>query len=526
MNIRQVMTLTTATSLVVVMAAAPMQAQPAVSLPVLGSYTNGAFNEGAAEIAAYDPSTQILFVTNAEKNTVDRLYIGDPSNPLLAGSIDLSPYGGGVNSVASNGAGIIAVAIEAANKQEPGTIAFFGSSGIFLSQVPVGALPDMVTFTPDGTKVLVANEGEPSDDYATDPEGSVSIINLAGGVRNLTERNVTTANFRAFPMATLLANGVRIFGPGSSAAQDIEPEYIAIAPDGQTAYVTLQENNAVGILDINAGQFTGIAALGTKDHRLPGNELDASDEDGTITLANFPVLGLYLPDAIATVTLGRSSYLFTANEGDSRDYEGFGEEARVADLTLDPTVFPEAAALQDERVMGRLKVTSTLGDPDGDGDYDALYAYGSRSFSVWDPEGNLIWDSGSQFEQIIAEQLPTEFNATNDENGSFDNRSDDKGPEPEGIALGQVGDRLYAFIGLERIGGIMVYDVSNPRAPQFVTYVNNRNFAGDPAAGTAGDLGPEGVLFIGAEASPEGTPLLVVTNEISGTTTLYSLGDL
>lgn len=183
-------------------------------------------------------------------------------------------------------------------------------------------------------------------------------------------------------------------------------------------------------------------------------------------------------------------------------------------------VFGVSLHLDDDR-LGRLNVTTTLGDPDNDGDFDELYVFGTRSFSIWDDTGTLIFDSGDEFERKVAELFPNFFNSTNDEN-NFDNRSDNKGPEPEGITLGRVGGRTLAFIGLERVGGFMLYDVTDPFSPFFLDYVNNCDFSGDPEAGTAGDLGPEGLLFIDAKDSPNGHPLLVVTNEVSGTTTIYS----
>lgn len=526
MSTRTLIPLTSTIALLLAGIPAPSYADGHQGLTVLGSYTHGGFDEGAAEIAAYDPISQQLFITNAENNTIDRLYIGEPTTPEFKGAIDLSDYGDGVNSVATNGAGLVAVAMEADPKQAVGSVVFFAANGRFLAQVPVGPLPDMVTFTPDGSRVLVANEGEPDDDYAIDPDGSISIIDLTSGITSLSATDVETATFRRFSRDQLLDNGVRIFGPGASVTQDLEPEYIAITDDGQTAYVTLQENNAVAIVDIANHEVDGIITLGAKDHSLMDNALDASNEDGTINLQPYPILGLYLPDAIATMTVDGSTYFLTANEGDARDYDGFSEEARIADLTLDSTAFPNASELQAESNLGRLKVTTTLGDSDGDGDYDALYSYGARSFSIWAEDGTLVWDSGSEFEQITAEALPNDFNSTNDENGSFDDRSDDKGPEPEGITVGHIGDRHYAFIGLERVGGIMVYDVSDPTAPSFVSYTQNRNFAGDPEAGTAGDLAPEGLLFISAADSPTGQPLLVVTNEVSSTTTIYDLAGL
>lgn len=494
-------------------------------LASLGTYDTGIFDQGAAEIVAHDPASQRLFVTNGADAAIDVLDASNPSNLTKLFSIDITAYGAAANSIAVQN-GIVAAAIENENSQNRGTVAFFDTDGNFLNSVRVGALPDMLTFTPDGQKVLVANEGEPNDDYTRDPRGSVSIIDLEDGVQNLTQSDVRTVDFRSFnrQSAALQEAGVRIFGPDATVARDLEPEYITVSEDSTTAWVALQENNALAKLDIASGDITEIQPLGYKDHSLAGNGLDASDRDSGINVANWPVLGMYQPDAIASYTVNGETYIITANEGDGRDYDGFSEEARVADLTLDPTAFPNAAELQADEALGRLTVTKTQGDTDGDGDYDQLYAFGGRSFSIRDAEGNLVFDSGDQFEQITAELIPDNFNANNDENGSFDSRSDAKGPEPEGIAVGEIEGRTYAFIGLERVGGVMVYDVSDPQSPGFVQYVNTRNFGGNAEVGTAGNLGPEGLAFIAAEESPTGKPLLAVTYEVSGSTELFEIG--
>jgi hypothetical protein len=498
---------------------------PKIELSPLGIYASGIFDEGAAEIVAFDPKTQRLFVSNADANTIDVLDASDPSTPALAFTIDLSPYGGGVNSVAVN-KGILAAAVEADVKQDPGKVVFFNTDGAYLKDVTVGALPDMLTFTPYGRMVLVANEGEPNDDYTVDPEGSVSIIDLSRGVHKAT---VKTAGFSRFNRhkKKLIARGVRIFGPNATVAQDLEPEYIAVAKGSPFAWVCLQENNAMARLNLRSGRITAVLPLGVKDHGLSENGIDASNRDDAINIAAYPnVYGMFQPDAIAAFRSRGRQYIVTANEGDARDYDAFSEEARVADLLLDDVIFPDAATLQDDAVLGRLKITTTLGDRDNDGAYEALYAYGARSFSIFKPTGKglrLVFDSADQLERITAAALPLEFNSTNDENGSFDNRSDDKGPEPEGLALGEINGRTYLFLGLERIGGIMVYDITNPRCPEFVQYINNRDFGGNAAAGTAGDLAPEGLTFIPARKSPTGGPLLAVANEVSGTTTIYRI---
>ncbi|XQQ06391.1 MAG: choice-of-anchor I family protein [Leptolyngbya sp. IPPAS B-1204] len=888
----------------------------------------GSFTGPGAEISAYDPDTKRLFVVSggAEIQVLD---LSDPSQPKLLQTLDLSQYGGAANSVAVSH-GIVAVAMEADLSTDPGQVVFLDANGTVQTTVEVGALPDMLTFTPDGQKVLVANEGEPSSynqPNSIDPVGSVSVIDLTKGVTNAT---VATAGFESFnaQKADLQAKGVRIFGPNATVAQDLEPEYITVTADGKTAYVTLQENNALAVVDIATAQVTAIVPLGLKDFSkglptvktydwkerpllgqtpagqeillggfsglffegkaangnlrfithtdrgpnaeptdllpdVPGNErpfalpefqprlirfelnpstgqisiteqiglsradgtpltglpnlqsgaagtaytdevpvdlngkrlindplggdfegivvapdgtfwlvdeyrpaiyhfdaqgklidrfipqgeptadgsfgtpvlpavyaqrranrgfeavalegnklyafiqsaldnpdttndatsrasrnlrilefdvvskqvtgeylyilddisasssartdkigdavslgngkflvverddrsgvnankliyeidlqgasnisgqaptdktieqlsvaelaalglnpvekrlvtnaaaigytgvekleglalvdqntiaiindndfgiggaetkgdgtltnptvpdaiklglvqfnqsngLDPSDRDGTdgkgaINIQFHPVFGIYQPDAIASFSINGQTYLVTANEGDTRDYEGFNEEIRVGsdEYKLDATVFPNAAELKKDAVLGRLTVTNASGDIDGDGEFERIEMPGARSFSVWDSSGNLIFDSGDQFEQITAKAVPTLFNS-NGTADTFDTRSDNKGPEPEGIVVGAVNGRTYAFIGLERTGGVMVYEVTNPNKPMFVEYVN-----------TAGDVSPEGLTFISAADSPNGKPLLITTNEVSQTVAIF-----
>ena len=900
--------------------------QSQIELEPIGTYTSGLFDMSASEIVAHDSRTQRIFVVNAAVGRVDVIDIRNPTQPTLLFQIDISPYGASANSVDVYNS-VVAVAVEANPAQAPGKVVFFDADSNFLSAVPVGALPDMLTFTPNGRYVLVANEGQPNTyeapGEANDPEGSVSVLDMLRGAANLTQADVRTADFRRFTVADLDPE-IRIFGPFASVAQDIEPEHIAVSDDSRRAWVVLQENNAIAVLDIATATITEILPLGSKnyardlallrtftfenlpslgttaagqeillggfsglffegvnprngnlqfithpdrgpnadtvdtdddgirerpfplpdyqaqwlrfelapntgrlvitetielvhpdgtpitglpnlegspglahvdeipidlfgnvlehdpfgadmegivraddgtywmvdeyrpaiyhfspigvlinrfvpvgsnaagvnvgveaippiyaqrranrgfeavaywdgilytfiqspidnpdvpndasskagssirilafdtytqqsigqylymlegngsdkigdavavaageflvierdshigpnsqkkifridirnatdihgmnedvplesltagellgrgitpvtkvltidlveagydfadkpeglaligentlavlndnDFRLAGgfdlgtgllddnpdaqeavlgiitmrsNGLDASNRDDAINITHWPIRGLYQPDAIATFKSFGETFLITANEGDARDYDHFSEEARVGDLALDPSVFD--TELQADDQLGRLKTTTVDGDSDGDGQHETIFNYGARSFSIWTPDGQLVFDSGDDFERITAEQIPNNFNSTNDENDSFDARSDDKGPEPEGLAIGKIDGQTYAFIGLERVGGIMVYNVTDPYAPTFVQYINNRNFAGDAAAGTAGDLGPEGLLFINAIGSPIGTPLLVVGNEVSGTTTVFRI---
>jgi DNA-binding beta-propeller fold protein YncE len=461
-----------------------------LSLEKIGGYDGAAL--GAAEITAYDAASKRLFVVNGANGTVDVLDLSEPSKPVRVGGILVGALGAGVNSVAVHD-GLVALAIEASPKTAPGVVAFYSASDLrLLHSVPVGALPDMVAFTPDGHHLLVANEGEPNS-YgqadSVDPEGSISVITVNRGGTPA----VATADFRAYngQEDSLRAQGVRIYGPAASAAQDLEPEYIAISEDGKTAFVTLQENNAVATVEIATARVTAIKPLGTKDHRIAGMGLDASDEDGgsntnsgspAIRITPQPVKGLYLPDAIARYTVNGQTYLVTANEGDARaDWPGFNEETRVrahCSAGLDPTVFADADKLILDSNLGRLRITST---PNGGstgknaaGQCTELYAFGARSFSIWDMSLNRVFDSGDSFERHTSALPNVAFNASHD-NNTADGRSAAKGPEPEGVVVAQFGTRHFAFIGLERVGGVMVYDVTVPAGCPDVSKEANMN---------------------------------------------------
>ena len=479
-----------------------------ISLTAIGRYNAGPETE-RAEIAAYDPATKRIFSINPALARVDVLDIGDPTHPELKFII---PLNGRPNSVAIH-TGIVAVAIENAIRTDPGFVRFFDTNGAPLSTVTVGALPDMLIFTPNGRRLLVVNEGEPNDAYTVDPEGSVSIIDMTVGAANLTQADVRTAAFNdSIPMTN--ASTIRKYGPGATLAQDLEPEYAAVSHDSKTAWVTLQENNAIAILDIEAGVFTRLVGLGFKDHAQAGNGLDASDRDGGINIANWPVFGMYQPDAIDSYQVRGTTYLVTVNEGESRAFTGFTEEVRLSSpsYVLDPITFPNAAVLKQDANLGRLTVTNATGDTDGDGDFDQIIVPGGRSFSIRTANGDLVFDSGDEFERITAAQVPASFNS-NGTAATFDTRSDNKGPESEGVVLGKVFGRTYAFIGLERTGGVLVYDVSDPFKPTFVQYVTT----------VPDDISPEGLLFIKEQDSPNGKPLLVVSHEISSTTTIFEI---
>lgn len=527
-----------------------------IEVELLGTYSQpdpaAAFDKSASEIVAFDKNSERLFVTNGADKTLDILSISDPSAPSLVGSINVADnpdfgafVGGGANSVAV-ARGIVAAAVEADTVTDPGAVAFFDTDGNFLGLVSVGALPDMLTFTDNGKTLLVANEGEPN--AGIDPEGSISIIDIKKGVAKAV---VTTASFNAFDHSSeaLRAAGVRLFPDVANGkitvSQDLEPEYIAVDSKGKTAMVTLQEANALAVVDIKKAMIVEILPLGTKDHSVAGAGLDPSDKDGGIAIGQWPVRGLYMPDTIASYKVKGATYYITANEGDDRgdaDEEGRGDAIRFKDIQevisfdrrgLAPSDALAAAGLDGNAELGRLNISSIDGI-DENGYLNTLYAYGARSFTIWSDQGELVWDSGDLLEQITAQAYPEYFNVSNDANRdedtdskpAIDNRSDNKGPEPEAVTVAKIKGRHYAFVGLERFGGFAVFDVSKPEQPEFITYESNRNFSAsnaEIALGEGDDLGPESLLFIDKKDSPDKDALLVVANEVSGTTSVYRI---
>lgn len=479
-----------------------------VELGLLGSTPAG--GNGTAEIADFDPATRRLFVTDAANRQVDVFDASAPSAPTAISSI---PVGGVPNSLDIHD-GIVAVAVEAAVRQDPGVVRFFetGGENADRGQAAVGAIPDMVTFTPDGTKLLVANEGEPTGygrEGDRDPEGSVSIVTPP----SQPDTPVRTAGFTAF-------NGgvpnTHPGGPGATFAQNAEPEYIAVDPDSDTAYVTLQETNAVATLDVSAAEITAVKGLGRKSHG-PGAGLDPSDQaPRSINLFEDPrVVGLYQPDAIAAFTAGGETRLVTANEGDARDYAGFSEERRVGNsaYTLDPVAFPDAASVKSNNAFGRLTATTVEGDTEGDGDFDRIVPFGARSLSVLDDEGTLTDDTGDELERETAARQPSSFNSDGTA-AAFDTRSDNKGPEPEGVVVGAVGSRTIAFLGNERQGSIFAYDVgSDPGEATLAGYSPSRESL----------VAPEGLAFVRASDSPTGRPLVIAAYEVTGSAGIYEV---
>ncbi|MCC2604600.1 choice-of-anchor I family protein [Planctobacterium marinum] len=553
-----------------------------VSMSVVGrAQLNPEDPEGAAEIVQYHAATQTVFAINsaADAPTVEMIDISGLtaealSNPLTSTNLtstalvlETSANGialGGPNSIAVSG-DWMAIAVAADAHADNGVVLFYNgldaATPVFVKAVTVGNLPDMVTFTPDGSKVIVANEGEPAGDYSVDPEGSVAIINMTDGMPADT---ATILNFTAYNgmQDALEAQGMHFPNPNGrtingnlinvSVAQDLEPEYIAAT--NEVAYVALQENNGLAIVDLTDNSLE-VVGLGFKDW---SDLLIDGMEDGAVSFGSYDNLyGMYQPDTIATYSWNNADFVVTANEGDAREYffdtlnaEGNQDEdlcdvAGGQDFDEDDGCLSYTDETQGRRLdfaagsslamnagddpedfdftafpIGRLTVTAELGDSDGDGVYENIYAYGARSFTIWDSNGLVVFDSGDDFERITASVHGDEFN-NNDDANEGDSRSANKGPEPEALTIGTVGDRTYAFIGLERMGGIFVYDITNPYNTQFVEYVINRDTT--EGANLTGDSAPEGMVFVSADQSPSGNALVVIGNEISGTVTIWQV---
>ncbi len=548
-----------------------------LTLTLAGTYVSGnEFDTASAEIVSYDSCSDQLYVVNAEEQTIDVLALADGTSvPSHAGTIDLSSAAadagieiGAANSVSAK-QGLVAVAIEADTKQDDGLIALYRSDTLeLIATYTAGALPDMVTLSDDARYILTANEGEPSGDYENDPQGSVTIVDLKDGFTAedavVSQVLFTDFNSGGSREADVPAD-LRLAGPaGTSVAQDLEPEYLTLSSDGSTAWVSLQENNGLAIIDVAAASVTSLVGLGKK--RWDANaELDPSDKDDVIFFDTYEQLvGLYMPDTLASIEIDGATYILSANEGDGREYiyetvqrtcddaghewDGddfrsspeydteeddciaFTDEARgedIADLVDD--AHPLKAALQDDALLGRIKVTN---DFDSYAATDDIVTFGARSFSIWDEAGTLVYDSGDEIANEVYRVDAANFNSTNDENNSADNRSDDKGTEPEAIEAAWIGGRAFAFVGLERQGGVMVFDITDPAAPVFQSYLNNRNFSegvctaldgdecdNDTYNEAVGDLGPESIDYF----MRDGMPFIAVGNEVSGTTSVYSI---
>ncbi len=480
-------------------------------LSYLGSYSTGFQDKdgGVAEIVKYNPDNRKMYIINGKVQQIDIVSLADLKNGVntfsLERRIDVSnmipDFGfGDITSIDINTElRIVAAAIQEADYRKPGAVVLFDYDGNLIKHIPVGVQPDMVTFTPDGQYILTADEAEPRNGYGPgtiNPKGSVSIISLKDGIE-AAEAVVVTFDRFDDKREQLIADKV-LLKKGAAPSVDLEPEYIAVSSNSKMAYVALQEANAIATLDIEKGEFISIKGLGFKDHSLPGNEIDLF-RDGKIDIRNENVYGVYMPDGIATAEIHGKTYVITANEGDAREW---GNYENIRSATIGGKSFD---ALKVEEHDGLEK--------------GKTYVLGGRSFSIWDAETmELVFDSGGDFERITAERFPAYFNVSNS-NVTMDHRSSKKGPEPEDVKVLEIEGKVYVAIGLERIGGVMMYEITEPKNAQFFDYINTRDFS----APISGDVAPEGLAFVTAKDSPTGYPLLLAAHEVSGTVAVYQV---
>ncbi|MED3794529.1 choice-of-anchor I family protein [Niallia alba] len=498
-----------------------------IDVKKIASYSTGLTDKdgGVAEIVKYNPDNQKFYVINGKLQTID---IVDLSSLKTNTHQDLSKeksiniaellnsntfqYGDLTSIDINTENQIIAAAVQDADYTKNGRIVILDYDGNILHTFEAGVQPDNVVISKDGNHILSANEAEPRMglENGADPEGSVTIVNYE------TKQTKTVL----FDNTSVIDSDVHIRNNGSlaDAVHDLEPEYISLTEDGKTAFVSLQENNAIAKINVETGKVISVKSLGFKDHSLPGNGLDAARND-KIEIESLPILGVYMPDSIDVIEKDGMTYLLTANEGDATEWEEFvnvKDFKKIKDsIQLDPSLFKGFTQQEAEAAFERMK---SSGDYDKlevltDRGNDAIYTLGGRSFSIWNADTmELVFDSGSEFEEITAERYPDYFNWSNDDD-VFEKRSAKKGPEPEDVKVGMIGNELYAFIGLERISGVMTYNITNPSNATFANYTNTRDFSQT----ISGDVAPEGLAFIQAENSPTNKPLLLVGNEVSGT---------
>lgn len=464
--------------------------------------------------------TAIPIKTLEKKTTVDLLDGNDIDVKKLVNANDFV-YGDMTSVAISPDGALLAAAIQAEGYDDNGRIALFtcnADGGLsFKVAIEAGVQPDMVVFTPDGSKILVANEGEPRKGYSAnviDPKGSVTIIDTAS-------KEAKTVDFTVYDdkRQELIEAGI-ILKKDTLPSVDLEPEYIAC--DNATAYVVLQEANAIAVLDLANLNFTGIHSVGLEDYSKVTIDINKKDE-AYVPKTYESLRGLRMPDAISLVTINGKSYLLTANEGDSRDWgsvtDGTGYTNEIEVNFGKGETSPTGKITAASGVSGKVVFFDTS-------DYEGLekdkdYLFGGRSFTMFEITKNglkEVFDSKDDFEALVAKYLPEYFNCSNDDL-SIDDRSGKKGPEPETITVGTVDDKTFAFVTLERIGGVMVYDITNPSQINFVNYINSRDFS----ANLVGDNSPEGLKFVPAAASPTGKALLLAACEVGGTVAVYEL---
>lgn len=439
----------------------------------LSSYSVGRTNAdgGVAEIVTYNKKDKVFYLVSGVTQSIDLVKINSDGSTERKKRIEIGKIledkninAGDVTSVSySDEKNLLAVAVQDEDYKNNGHIVILDKDGNYKEAYECGVQPDMVTFTKDGKYIISADEGEPREGYVNgiDPKGSVTIIDVENKSTNKVEFNINRVE--------ALNNGV-LLKKDSNPAEDLEPEYIAVSDDNKTAFISLQENNAIASIDIESGDINYVKGLGFIDHSLEGNEIDAvrgKGKNAKIDIKNDNFLGTPMPDGIAFLSKNGKDYILTANEGDAREW---GKKKNKYENTKSKK-FDEKAD----------KKTEYLDNDKTDGlDENKIYLLGGRSFSIYDAS-NLakVYNSGSDFEKITARIFPDFFNTSNDEDKGIDEldaRSNKKGPEAENITVLNIKDKTYAIVGLERISGIMIYDITDPSNPVYKDYFNNRIF--------------------------------------------------
>lgn len=533
---------------------APQPSQSIGSIDLIARYQSGIFGKSAAEISDYHAASQRAFVVNAEDKSITVLDLSQLPNQKITGKngftlnnlkshatkldigTELKPEGaaafsvGAINSLSIVG-DLLAIAVENKNAQQDGAILFYQihQDGTVkkLHAVSAGAMPDMVKISPNGQYVLAANEGEPNQDYSHDPAGSITFIKINNNIPETTSQQLTFDNIH-IPDDVIIKESIKktAANPSADLGKDLEPEYIAISQDSKTAWVSLQENNAFAVIDLSAAnpKISKVVGLGFKDHNLAQNKIDILD-DGKGKLENIAGLyGIYMPDSIVAVNIAGQDYIVSANEGDGRDYQNYSNESKVKKIQD-----KLADNLAHMKNYPDLKIQTELGKNSA-GLYEKLYAFGGRSFSIWDKNGKQVYDSGARIAEQVLKAVPDFLNS---QKLLSDDRSPKKGTEPEAIEVAKIGSQVFAFVGLERQGGFMVFDISNVHDVQFIKYIHNRNY--DKTLVTnkgkytqegmqkVGDLAPESIKYIAPQDNHLQKPLLIVANEVSGSTSVYQI---
>jgi hypothetical protein len=540
-----VITLLTASTLIIAGQLPALANEATLKINEIASITSGD-GEGSHEIATFHAGSKRIFATNGVKNAIDIYDVSDVTNPKKVGSVALSPYGNDVTSVAA-GKDVVVAVVNVSDKFSAtgvptttnGKIVVFDTSGKVLSSPDVlGVLPDSVTFAPNGTTALVAIEAQPvcaKDDPATaakedadyskasDPVGGVTVVDLS----NPASPVLRFAGFDQFSVAEMRAKGIAVSSVVNNVSKDFEPEFVT-AVDNNYAYVTIQEANAIGKLNIGSATFESISrAFESKVSRVARDTSDRDAGAGPRTYAN--VVGASQPDAIAGFTVGAGQYFVTANEGDAREYTCLNDDLRGSALKVDARRFPDWKTLSGNTALGRAKVNPTIGDKDGDGDIDTIHLRGSNSMTMY-RNGIAIWDSADLLDQIQTQAFGV-ANINGSHSLSSDkstmnyvgqDRSDDKGSEPEGVAVGMVGDRRIAILGLERMTALAIFDITDPGIPIFQEWLQMLPTKATPAKDVK-HWSPEGIVFVPASKSPSGKALIITSYELSGSISIHQV---